>query len=171
MVAVDGPSDADSRGFADDLADSLRIAGHKVFRCSIGDFHRPKALWDDGDPAVAWYWQSFDYSVFTRVLLDPFRAGGSTSFVLAAFDLGADAQVQPKWSSAGADAILIVDGQFLNRPELAGQWNYSLWLDTGSDPEGADALYASESAPRTKAVAIIDVREPEHPRRQFADSC
>ena len=146
----------------------------------------------DGSRPRAFYEESFDYSLFRRILVDPFRTAGSTGFVLAGFDEERDQVIhQPKWITAGADALLIIDGLFLNRRDLAGLWNYSIWLTvsqdvalariaaTGVDPDGelgqravgADALYQSDADPSEKASAIIDNTDPDHPRRVFADSC
>ena len=179
VVAVDGASTAGTKAFADALADAMREAGHKVFVASVRDFRKPRSCRDNSldDTAAAFYADAFDYSVLQRVLLDPFRASGSTGFVLAAYDEKRDAQLQPKWATAGRDAILIVEGVFLNRPELAGLWNYSVWLevplgDESADVEtGADALYLAAVSTRSKAVAIVDNGDAKLPRRVFADSC
>jgi uridine kinase len=182
IVAVDGVDVADTADFADALAGALRLAGTTVFRASIEGFHRPRAERHarGRDSAEGRYRDSYDYPTFRRTLVEPFRMGGSTGFVPAAFDVERDAQVEPTWLTGPADAVLIVDGVFLNRPELRGLWNYSVWLDSGDlapRPEesareaGARALYAAESRPRTTATAIIDNSDVEHPRRVFADSC
>lgn len=184
IVAVDGASDSGAPGFADDLAAAMRVPGqgrpgHRVFRASLDNFRTPRAHWESPDPdsPAAYYSEAFDYSVLQPVLIDPFRASGSTGFVLAAYDAKREAPIQPKWMSAGPDAVLIIDGVFLNRAELAGLWNYSIWLDNPEAETGdgvatrADALYAAAAGPRSAAVAIIDNRDPEHPRRSFADSC
>jgi uridine kinase len=181
IVAVDGSCTAGTAEFAAALADTMRDSGRKVFVASMRDFRKSHARRENqsAETAEAFYTDAFDYSVFRRVLIDPFRASGSTSFVLAAYDEKRDAPLQPKWMSAGKDAILIVEGVFLNRSELAGLWNYSVWLevpapenDGGESAEtGADELYLAEAKPRSAAVAIIDNSDAEHPRRVFADSC
>ena len=183
MVAIDGRHGAGQRDFADDLAEALRQNGAHVFRASIDDFFRPRRDreregWLDGK---AHYRGAYDYSLLRRVLVDPFHAGGSTGFVLTGFDEVRDQPVfQPKWMSAGFDAILIVDGVFLNRPELAGLWNYSIWLTTPLlEPQGdeqkrdveSDEAYLRDANPSEKATTLIDNRELDHPRRVFADSC
>jgi uridine kinase len=183
MVAVDGRHGAGQADFANGLAEVLRPRGVKVFRAGIDDFFRPRADRErsgalDGS---ARYRDTYDYSLLRRVLVDPFHTGGSTGFVLTGFDELRDEPVfQPKWMSAGPDAVLILDGVFLHRPELAGLWNYSLWLATplldadGSEvspDSGADGVYIAEANPSERATAIIDNRAPEHPLRVFEDSC
>ncbi|HXD60719.1 MAG TPA: uridine kinase [Lacisediminihabitans sp.] len=185
IVAIDGGSDAGTRDFADDLAATVRTLGHEAFRASIDDFQAPRSLRERSGrfSASARYQDGYDYSLLQRVLLDPFRATSGTGFVLAAFDAARDAPFPSKWTTAGPDALLIVDGVFLHRPELAGFWNYSVWLETPERPQpevdseerrrdvAADALYLAEVTPRGKAMAILDNSDPEHPRRIFADSC
>jgi uridine kinase len=196
IVAVDGVDVAGTTAFADDLAGAMRLAGQTVFRASIEGFHRPRVdRYARGrDSPEGFYLDSYDYLTFRRTLVEPFRMGGSAGFVPAAFDVRRDAKVEPTWLTGPADAVLIVDGVFLNRPELRGLWNYSVWLDVADDvaeqrradrdrdapnsrPErnarysGAHALYVAESKPRTTATAIIDNSDLEHPRRVFADSC
>ena len=196
LVAVDGIDVAGTAQFADDLADSMRLKGHAVFRASIEGFHRPRAeRYARGrDAPEGFYRDSYDYLTFQRTLVQPFRMGGSAGFVAEAFDVRRDSQVEPVWLTGPTDALLIVDGSFLNRPELRGLWNYSVWLEVADKeaeerralrdsaapnprPErqlrysGAQALYAVEAKPRTAANAIVDNTDPDHPRRRFADSC
>ncbi len=176
IVAVDGDITAGTAAFADDLAVALSLGGRKTFRASMENFHTALADRDPSGTAEGYYASAYNYSLLRRVLIDPFRAGGSTGFVLAGFDAARDREFQAKWVSAGSDAILLVDGVFLQRPELAGLWNYTIWVDVPeTGPEDvraeADAVYLREVGPRAKASAIIDNRDPEHPRRSFADSC
>lgn len=187
MIAVDGASDAGTRQFADDLAESVRTLGHPAFRASVDDFRTPRIRREPRGQleASAVYNDGYDYSLLQRVLLDPFRATSGTGFVLAAFDAERDAPIQSKWTTAPPDALLVIDGPFLNRPPLADRWNYSIWVerersdDTGTPGDSADveaiaaadAIYRAEADPRGKATAIIDNSDAESPRRVFADSC
>lgn len=200
LLAVDGIDGAGKTTFADDLAAVFREDGSAVFRASIDGFHRPRSeRYARGRTSPEGYYRdSFDYATFRRVLIDPFRegaqAGASTGFQLAAFDLVRDTPVESEWVTGPRDAVLIVDGVFLLRPELRGIWHWSLWLDVpvdvaaarmaerdGSDPdpwaasnaryrEGQE-LYLRDADPRAAASAIVDNTDPAHPRRVFADSC
>ena len=191
VVAIDGMDGAGKTHFADELAAALTATGRSVFRASIDDFHRSLAERHarGADSPEGYYRDSFDYSTFRRVLLEPFRMGGSTAFVTAAFDHVRDLPVQSKWRTGPKDAILVLDGIFLHRPELAGLWNYSVWLDRPREVaeqqmldrdgatekvdryRGGQDLYLAETNPRTAASSIIDNRDFEYPRRVFADSC
>jgi uridine kinase len=192
LVAVDGIDGAGQEAFADDLAVSIGRTGHAVFRASVDRFLRPRAeRFAKGEhSAEAYYRDSFDYDTLRRVLIDPFRSGGSTGWVTDYFDAARDMLVvDPTWITGPADAVLVVDGTFLNRPELRGLWHWSAWLD--ADPQaaaqrlltvdgpsalseryrGAQALYEADANPRAKATAIVDNTDPAVPRRVFADAC
>jgi uridine kinase len=191
IVAVDGVEGSGTREFADDLATAIARRDHAVFRASLAGFHRPSAerFARGRGSAEGHYRDAFDYSKLRRMLVEPFTLGGSAGFVTAAFDARRDAEVEPKWLTAQRDAILVIDGVFLNRPELRGLWSYSVWLEMpevdakarreevegteGLSPRypGAQALYAKEAKPREAATAIVDNAAPEHPRRVFADAC
>lgn len=196
VLAIDGPDGAGKTVFADDLALAFERADHAVVRASIDDFHQPRELRHRAgrfSPA-GYYRDAFDYSLFRRVLLEPFRLGGSAGFQTRGFDLARDVPVEAEWVTAPADAVLIVDGVFLNRPELRGAWNWSLWLDARADArlarmvarDGADPspdaasnlryaeaqrLYVRDAHPNTTADAIVDNTDPERPVRRFADFC
>ncbi|HMH57571.1 MAG TPA: uridine kinase, partial [Galbitalea sp.] len=157
----------------------------------IDDFHQSRArrYARGSDSAEGFYRDSYDYPTFKRMLTEPFRTGWIGSFNLRAFDLKRDVPFQPVWSSGPQDAILIVDGIFLNRPELRGIWNYSIWLEvdrkiaaqrvlardgaSGNAKRYTDGqkLYLKEAKPREAATAIFDNNDFENPKRIFADSC
>lgn len=200
LIAVDGIDGAGKTVFADALAEVFAEDGSAVFRASIDDFHRPRAeRYERGRHSPeGFYRDSFDYATLRRVLIDPFRegvqTGAATGFQLAAFDVARDTPVESTWTTAPRDAVLIVDGIFLHRPELRGLWNWSIWLDVpidvaaqrlslrdGSDPNPSapanrrcrdgQELYLKEAQPRSEASAIVDNTDLAHPRRIFQDYC
>ena len=94
-------------------------------------FHRSRAAQDAyGDDTPARYYRyGFDESALRRVLVEPFRMGGSTAFVTAVFDPARDAWIEPKWITGPADAILVLDGRFVLRERLADLWDFRIALD------------------------------------------
>ncbi|KAA9151395.1 uridine kinase [Microbacterium lushaniae] len=196
IVAVDGVDGAGKTVFADRLAEVFAEQGGAVFRASIDGFHRPRAeRYARGRTSPEGYYRdSFDYATFRRVLIDPFRTGGSAGFQLAAHDVARDAPVASEWVTAPRDAVLIVDGVFLHRPELRGLWDWSVWLEVpfdvsyarmavrdGSDPDPdaptnaryrlGQELYLREADPRRAASAIVDNSDLAAPVRVFGDFC
>ncbi|HLU62960.1 MAG TPA: uridine kinase [Protaetiibacter sp.] len=192
-IGVDGRTASGTTTFADDLAREFERRGLATARASLDDFlnpaehrHRRGRHSPEG-----FYRDAYAYDVFRRVLIEPFRMGGSAAFVTAAYDRVREVPLEPKWRTGPDDMFLIVDGGFLDRPELRGVWNYSIWLDAddevraerlrarGIEPgselaaryAGADELYERDAKPRETAIAIVDNTDPEHPRRVFADAC
>jgi uridine kinase len=175
VVAVDGA--VGSTEFGRELVAALARAGHASVFASIDDFvSSPADRIGARQTPSGYYEQRYDYATFRRVLIDPFRLGGSTGFVVAAFDEGASRSIEPVWRTAPPDAILVVAGPFLARPELRGTFNYTIHLETPRRPHDVvldEALdhYAGVAEPRFTATAIVDTTNPELPRRVFADSC
>lgn len=167
IVAVDGI--ADTAEFADDLAEALKNAGRAAFRASMRNFREPRVLrYSAGSLPTS---DTYDVETLHRVLIDPFRDGGTGSFVLAAYDAERDAPIEPKWITAKADALLIVDGASLHTAELRGLWHYSIWLVPHSEPDNVMTRYIKQVKPQGLASAIVDASDQDRPRRLFADSC
>lgn len=172
IVAVDG-TDAPARAaFADDLAAVFEERDHAAVRASLQGFGRSRAELNrlGPDTPERHYRSGYDYSALRRALVEPFRLGGSTGFVTKTFDADSDAWVQPTWLTAPADATLVIDGEFIHRPELRDLWSYSVLLEGGVRTE-ADGLYVAETKPRDRASAIVDLADAGRPRRIFADAC
>ncbi|RII91178.1 hypothetical protein DZF95_10600 [Clavibacter michiganensis] len=160
FLAVDGGPLADPVAFAQDLADVLRGDGRGAYVASATDFAP-----DGGAP---------DPDALRDALVRPFRKAGD------GFALRPDGDVV---TDAPADAVLIVAGDALQTPELRGLWNGVVYLllpdeplatsggDAGSAAQEAHARYIRQVNPRRAASMIVDVTDPELPRRVFADSC
>lgn len=175
IIAVDGQDAADRTAFADDLAAVFREDDRHVFRASLRNFQYSRAkqarlVPNLPTPADGLYQIGYDYSALRRVLIEPFRLGGSTGFVTEEFDPDRDSWIQPTWQTAPADATLIVDGDYLNRPELHGLWLYSILLE-GPTVKTSDPRYLEEVHPRDIVSAVVDTTNPKTPRRVLTDSC
>ncbi|TFC85637.1 uridine kinase [Cryobacterium sinapicolor] len=190
VLAVDG-TDAETRAaFADDLAAVFEEREHPVFRASLQNFRHSRAEQERFGPEsperLLRY--LYDFSLLRRVLLDPFRLGGSTGFVTRAFDAARDTWIEPTWLTGPPDATLIIDGEYLNRKELRDLWSYSVLVETEADAVRfgagvaddadlenehtvADRLYRGQVRPRSRATAVVDLSNPHDPRRLFLDSC
>jgi len=102
-------------------------------------------------------------TAFADGLADALRASGLTVMRVDDCD---SADQAPLTTDLG-----VIAGDQLQRPARAGQWTFAVWLQGSGEDSAAAQLYLRQVAPRAKASAIIDNRDPEHPRRQFADSC
>ena len=142
-IAIAGPGD--TARFADDLALAFQDRDAVVFRASIDDFLLPRAQRTG---------TGYDVSLLRRVLLDPFRMGGSAGFTLAGFDRARDVPFETSWTTGPADALLLIDGEHLLDLDLRGLWHASVAID-------ADLA----------ASITVDDTDPEHPQRRWLDSC
>jgi uridine kinase len=115
---------------ADELALLLRSRGREVIRASAESFHLPRAQrYRHGEfSPEANYHDSFDYDALRRVLLDPLGPDGDRRYQHAVYDLDTDTALSPPATTAPADAVLLLDGVFLLRPELIGRWNLSIFV-------------------------------------------
>lgn len=128
IIAVDGVDGAGkSRLAAELVAIAPLVAGREVRSVSLDGFHHPRERRHArGTGPETFYQDSYDYDAFRESVLRPFRAGGP--FVPAVHDVSTDTGVSPAPVVASEDALLVVDGIFLRRPELAGEWDATLML-------------------------------------------
>ncbi|WP_043671018.1 hypothetical protein [Clavibacter michiganensis] len=164
-LAVDGGPLADPVAFARDLADVLSAGGRGAYVAAASDFATDAEAGSVG---------SVDADALRDGLVRPFRKPG-TPFALRP---GADPV-----ADAPDDAVLVVAGDALQAPELRGLWNAVVYLllpdeplatsggDAGSAAQEAHARYIRQVNPRRAATMIVDVTDPDLPRRVFADSC
>ena len=129
-VAVDGRTASGKTTLADELAAELRASGRAVIRTSVDGFHRPKAeRYARGrHSAEGYYYDARDLGAMRRLLLDPLGPMGDRLYRTASFDLGRDVPVEQPATLAPPDSILVVDGTFLQRPELAGGWDVAIFV-------------------------------------------
>jgi uridine kinase len=107
--------------------------GRPVIRACIDGFGRPRAdRYRRGQLSPEGYWlDAFDYPALRANLLEPLGPGGSRRYRTATFDVRTD---QPRSSPrrvAPPDAVLVLDGVFLLRPELNDAWDLRVFLEVG----------------------------------------
>lgn len=188
-VAVDGVDGAGKTVFADELADVLRRRGIEVVRASVDDFHHPPGVrYRQGrDSPHGFFEDSYDYAALRRLLLDPLGPGGDRRFVRAIHDVRTERPVDAPLETAPERGVLVVDGIFLHRPELADRWDHSVFLHVpfetsiprgaqrgDGDPDPASAanrryvegqrLYLARCRPRERASVVVDNTDLDRPR-------
>jgi len=130
-VAIDGVDGSGKTTLADELAAALTEAGRETIRASIDDFAQPSDIRYRRNPesGESYFEDAFDYATVRAVLLDPLGPHGNRRFRAAAFDILSDRYIDTPVRIAGADAVLLVDGVFLQRPELDECWDFRIWVD------------------------------------------
>ena len=191
-VAIDGRIGSGKTTLAGELAALLMARSRPVIRTSIDGFHRPKAeRYARGRTSPeGYYYDSRDLDAVVRLLLAPLGPGGDWRYRTASFDLENDRPIDQDVSVAGAGAILLVDGTFLQRPELAGGFDAAIYVATTDDiatargvsrdagqlggMAAATELYAARyrpaldlygrlCAPEARADAVFHNDDLEHP--------
>lgn len=130
-VAIDGVDGSGKTTLADELVEPLRRVGREVIRASIDGFHCPRAarVARGLDSPEGYFLDSFDYAAVKRELLEPLGRSGNRRFRTAVFDYRIDRAVDSEPRTARPDAVLLLDGVFLSRAELAGCCDLTIWLD------------------------------------------
>ncbi|MEV6344809.1 uridine kinase [Actinoplanes sp. NPDC051851] len=188
-VGVDGPDGSGKSVFAGELAAAVRADGRPVVHVSLDDFHHVRAVrYRQGRESPNGFWEdSYDYKRFYSYVLEPFGSKGDRRYRAVGHDLVSDAVLDPEPLSAAPGTVLIVDGLFLHRDELAGVWDLSVFLDvpfavtarrmavrdgTNADPDhpsmrryvGAQRIYYAACSPRRRADVLIDNADVDAPR-------
>jgi uridine kinase len=133
IVGIDGVDGAGKTTFADALAAAL---DRPVVRISVDDFHQPeKVRYRRGRDSAAGFWlDAFDYERLNADVFRPLRA--ERRYRPAARDLRTDQALDVPWQTAPPGAVVIVDGLFLQRWELAGLFDVVVFLDVPFEVAG-----------------------------------
>lgn len=195
-VAIDGRGAAGKTTLSAELADALASSGRQVIRASVDDFHRPRAeRYRLGRmSAEGYYRDARDLPALVERLLAPLGPGGDRLIRTASLDLAADEPVDAEPRRADDDAVLLVEGTFLQRPELVAHWDAAVYVRVAAEEclrralvrdrgllggeEGTRAMYAAryqpawemyedEAAPEERADVVFDNEDPARPRLEF----
>jgi len=191
-VAIDGVDASGKTTLANELAEVLKTSERQIVRVSIDGFHNPKQVrYQKGRNSPEGYYQdSFDYQALIENVLKPLGENGNLLYTKAVFDFKTDAKVVLPSEKAEKDAILIMEGIFLFRPEVASNWDLKIFIDVdfkitvqralkrdgyylGSEQEilekynqryiPGQKLYFKEAKPLEQADIIIDNSDFENP--------
>lgn len=164
-IAIDGRTASGKTTLSAELADVLRSHG-PVILAPLDGFHRPRAeRWAQGrDSARGYFEDGRDYHQVRARLLNPLGPGGDRLYVTQGFDLDADEPVRSQPASAAEDAMLIVEGSFLQHPTLSGAWDVVVLVEVSRDE--AVARGAARDADRLGGIAAARAL---HDRR-YADA-
>jgi uridine kinase len=134
-VAIDGQSGAGKTTLSDELAALIARLGRPAIRASIDGFHRPKVeRYARGRySAAGYYYDARDHAAIMRLLLIPLGPSGSRLYRTTSFDLEKDQPAAQEPLCAPDNAVLIVDGTFLQRPELRDGWDLTIFVKTSAE--------------------------------------
>ena len=184
LVVIDGADGAGKTVLADELA--LLVPGSA--RASLDDFHQRRAHRHALGRTGETVWErSFDLEAVRRELLDPWGRGAGSSYRPRWQDLTTDRRVDDPPLRVPGAGVLVVDGVFAQRTELADAWDLVIWVQADGvvrvarmaardgvpdDPDHPDQrryldaqeIYRERCAPEKSADVVVDNTDPERPR-------
>ncbi|MCC2308869.1 uridine kinase [Cellulomonas chengniuliangii] len=187
LVAIDGVGGSGKTTFAETLAD--RVEARPVVVVHVDDFFNPSAVRHArGRESSEGFWlDAYNYDALASWTLGPLSAGGDGSYCPGSYDHARDSTVQPDRRMAPRDALVLVEGTFLHRDELARFWDFSIFLDVpfeeatrrmarrdAVDPDvergrmrryvGAQQMYFACATPWERASLVVDNTDLDNPR-------
>ena len=192
-IAVDGITAAGKTTWAGELTGVLRDRGRSALHLSTDDFHQPQARRhrQGRSSAAGYYADAYDLAALAAHVLRPLGPGGDRRIRTRVHDLQSDQPIESEPVLVAAEAFVIVDGTFLQRPELQGLWDQVIYIDADPPREpgaraaerdaalfggaaaveqiyrmryhAACALYAEDVDPVRRAGIVIDNNDLDHP--------
>jgi uridine kinase len=161
-------------------------------------FHRPRARrYKQGrHSALGYYEDAYDFASLAHHVLVPLGPGGDFRNRRAVIDLASDTPVDEPAVQLQQSAVLIVDGTFLQKPEIADLWDTTIFVHTSLDvarrrgvtrdaealggTEKADTaftvryhaasqMYLDEARPAKHASLVFDNDDLDHPSVRMAN--
>ncbi|MES5893592.1 MULTISPECIES: hypothetical protein [Bacillus cereus group] len=131
-VGVSGITASGKTTFANELAEEMKKRGVQATRASIDDFHNPRVIrYAQGkESARGYYEDAHDYSAFKERLLKPLGPNGNSHYETISHNLITDILVHNEPLVASQNMVLIVDGTFLLKKDIAHLFDYKIFVDT-----------------------------------------
>jgi uridine kinase len=148
-VAIDGVDGVGKTTLANELVAPIGRKSRQVIRASIDGFHMPRVVRyrRGAESPEGYFLDSFDHAALRAELLDPLGPGGSRRIRRAVFDYRNDRPIDMPIETASADAILVFDGVFLQRRELADLWDVRVWVEAPFEVTVARAVRRDVGTP------------------------
>ncbi len=186
VIAVDGADGAGKTTFARHLAASIERAGRPAVIVHEDDFLAPRRVRHrrGRHSPEGFFLDSYDLVALSQHVLEPLGPGGDRRIRRAVFDHRRDAPIHALDEEVPRDAVVIVEGMFLHRDELADRWDWSVLLDVpfnetarrmaerdGSHPDPehrsmrryveGQRIYFATCQPHERAALVLDNTGPQ----------
>jgi uridine kinase len=177
LAAVDGVGASGKTTVAAGIARAVRSRPVLVLHAD-DFFHPPGIRHARGRESPEGFWlDGYDLAAMRATALEPLRRDGDGRYVPASFDRLTGRAARPVVLDAPDDALVLVEGTFLHRDELADLWDWSVYLDIPLDESarrmgerdgvgpgtarsrrygGAQQLYFAAARPWERASLVVD---------------
>ena len=145
IVAINGKDASGKTIFADSFADHLKTkTNRQIIRISVDDFMNERKVrrTPSSSEGETCYLYTFNFDAFKRYIFEPLQAGGSHVYKTKIFDYATDTIALSEDKEADDNAIIIVDGVFLFKDDLADYWSLRVL------PEVDDEIVTERGAKR-----------------------
>jgi uridine kinase len=130
VVGINGIDLSGKTEFTHTLADYLTANNFKVTVIHLDDFHYPRDYRNTGPNPVDNYWnRNFNLELLVQELLIPIREKKEYSINMTLLDLQSDKYEVQQQFSFDRDTIILFEGIFLFRKELAAYLDYKVFID------------------------------------------
>jgi uridine kinase len=192
VVGITGIDGAGKTRFAEDLQRFIIARGLKTQAIHLDDFHNPREIRYSGkNQADNYFNKSFNINLIVEKLLKPLSRKRAFSTRMTVLDYYTDRYDTEREFTFNPDTIVIFEGVFLFRKELAPYIDYKIHLDITfeeskrrakeRDPEAvlarydekylpAQAEYLKKYPPEETADMVIDNSDWEHPHLKHEKS-
>jgi len=186
VIGVNGIDCSGKTTFAKELDEFLKAKGKHTQLIHIDDFQNPREIrYAGNDQAENYYTKSFNNKFLIEKLLEPIKQKGKISTKLTVLNLDTDKFDTVRNYKVRPDTVVLLEGVFLFKKELAPFIDYKIYLDISfeesrkraklRDPEAsvlkydtkylpAETRYIQEYAPGIYADMVIDNTEPDYPK-------
>jgi uridine kinase len=197
-VAVDGTTASGKSTIARELTEAVEAGGRPAIPLTMDGYHQPRhRRYRKGKlSAEGYYEDAYDFGAFVQKVLVPLGPVGDRRFRARIIDLASNEPVDEPTRLAPPDSVLIVDGSFLQRLEIAEHWDCSIFVNTSFDialargiardaaalgGEGnagiayqsryhaAARLYIDAVRPAERATVVLDNDDLDHPVLHYSD--
>lgn len=192
-TAIDGVTASGKSTFAAELVSAVTARGRPAIHLTMDGFHHPRARrYRQGRMSAEGYYEdAYDFEALAEHVLTPLGPHGDRRYRARIIDLASDQPVDEPPRLAAANAVVIVDGSFMQRSEVAALWDQRIFVDTdlsvargrGLDRDAdqlgglADAerlyesryhaaarLYLAAVNPAARATIVVDNNDLARPR-------
>jgi uridine kinase len=177
-VGVDGALTADTALLAEAIAGAVADTGRPVVRVSRDGFVRPRSVRLElgADDADAGWERWYDDGALRREVLDPLAAGGAMQLLPVLWDAERDRSARAARVPAAPGTVVVVDGPYLLRWELADAFDLVVHLavspaglarrcpaDDLARVAGSWARYLDQTNPAERASYVVRLEDSRHP--------
>lgn len=130
VVGITGVDTAGKTRFTQALGAFIAAQDRAVETIQLDDFHHPRHVRRSGPDEIENYYQNtFDLERLQALLLRPIREQHRVSTINMVLDLETDQYTQARRYNVEPGTLVLLEGVFLMRPELAPYIDYMVYLD------------------------------------------